>query len=86
MVGKMEVHNKYDISFTTYKITIKGRLNAHWGKWFSDYVEDIVVPESESNQTVLTVCIPDQAALRGILSRIWDLNLILISVVKVCDS
>jgi len=37
----------------------------------------------ESDITILTGAVADQAALRGILSRIWDLNLTLISVNRV---
>ena len=76
-----KTQNNNDISFLTYRITVQGRLDAHWGAWFSDYVEDITIPESGICRTILTVKVPDQAALRGILSRIWDLNLILISVI-----
>ena len=80
-----KTQNNNDISFLTYRITVQGRLDAHWGAWFSDYVDDIMVPELGPARTVLTVRVPDQAALRGILNRIWDLNLILISVIpEIC--
>ena len=78
----MKTENKDDFTLVTYRITIKGRLDAHWAEWFSDYVDDIMVPELGPARTVLTVRVPDQAALRGILNRIWDLNLILLSVIE----
>jgi hypothetical protein len=68
---------------TYYKITIDDRLDAHWGEWFSDYIQCIRYPEADVNLTELTLQIPDQAALRGILNWMWDLNLILISVVRI---
>jgi hypothetical protein len=38
---------------------------------------------SESDITTLTGPVADQAALRGLLSKIWDLNLVLISATRI---
>lgn len=59
----------------TYEIRIGGKLRETWSNWF----ENMKITY-EKGATVLTGKVVDEAALRGILSRIWDLNLILISV------
>ena len=65
-----------------YRIRVQGNLDDRWSDWFSGLVVT-VEDESESPPiTTLTGSI-DQAALRGILNKIWDLNLTLISVVPI---
>ena len=65
-----------------YQIKVQGQLDERWSDWFNGLT---VVMENESeNPPVTTLIGPiDQAALRGILNRIWDLNLRLISVVPI---
>ena len=62
----------------TYQIKMEGKLDENWSDWFSGMTITL-----ESNITVLTGVVADQAALRGILSKIWDLNLTLISVDRI---
>ena len=76
------ITNKLDES-TYYRITIDDRLDAHWVEWFYNYIECIRQSESDANRTELTIQVPDQAALRGVLNWIWDLNLVLISVIRI---
>ena len=59
-----------------YKIRVRGRLDSRWAIWL--YGSEVQI--NPANITTITVQIPDQSALRGILNRIWDLNLTLISV------
>jgi hypothetical protein len=66
-------------SAPVYEIRVRGRLDDRWAEWFSGVVissED----GPDGGTTTLTGTIVDQAALRGILERIWDLNLTLISL------
>ena len=79
----MIIENSNESSY--YRITIDGKLDAHWGEWFNDYMDSINISESELNWTELTVRVPDQAALRAVLNRIWDLNLVLTSVVRISE-
>ncbi|MBI9043126.1 MAG: hypothetical protein JEZ06_01500 [Anaerolineaceae bacterium] len=60
----------------SYLIKIKGHLDQDWSIWFSD----MSISYDEFDNTVLKGIIPDQPALHGILDRIRDMNLILISV------
>ena len=59
----------------TYEIHILGRLSQDWSDWLDGM--DI---SFERGVTTLTGPVTDQAALRGILTRSWDVNLALVSV------
>lgn len=59
-----------------YEIKIKGHLDPHWSDWFAG----LELKHLEGNETLLSGLLPDQAALHGMLERIRDLNLTLISV------
>lgn len=62
-----------------YEIRVQARLDDRWAEWFSRVA---ITYEDGPNggTTILTGTIVDQAALRGLLERIWDLNLTLISL------
>lgn len=60
-----------------YQIQVRGILDETWSDWFGGMMITV-----ERDVTTMTGAIPDQAALRGILDRIWDLNLALISVIQ----
>ncbi len=59
-----------------YEIKIKGHLDQRWSDWFSG----VKMEHLEGEVTLLAGMLPDQAALHGLLERIRDLNLTLISV------
>lgn len=61
-----------------YQIKIKGKLDSHWSDWFAG-----MTIESEGDMTILIAKQIDQAALHGLLVRICDLGLPLISVKRV---
>jgi hypothetical protein len=64
---------------TVYRIKVQGRLDTErWSDWFTGLT--ITVENEYPPVTALTGPV-DQAALRGILNRLWDLNLALISVI-----
>ena len=58
-----------------YKITVKGRLESHWCNCF-----DGMMIESEGGLTNIKGKVSDQSALHGMLVRIRDLGLPLITV------
>jgi hypothetical protein len=59
-----------------YEIEVQGGLDCHWSEWF----DGLTVARDENDNTILRGSIPDQAALRGVLLRIFDLGLVLLSV------
>ena len=66
----------------TYQIRVQGWIGKRWASRFDDMA---IVRESAPDGapvTTLTGTVPDQAALRGMLNQLWDLNLTLISVRK----
>lgn len=65
---------------TTYTIIIQGHLKGKWADWLNGMVVHIEKREDPVIQTTITVHVPDQAALRGILNKLWDLNLTLKAV------
>jgi hypothetical protein len=72
-----ELTNPADLDQPTmYQIRIKGHLAQEWSDWFAGLV---VTPEDGGN-TLLTGCVIDQAALHGLLKRVRDLGMPLISV------
>jgi hypothetical protein len=58
-----------------YAIRVKGLLDPHW-----EWLEGLTVTHIEPGDTLLTGLIIDQAALHGLIARIRDLNLTLLSV------
>jgi hypothetical protein len=61
-----------------YEIRIKGHLDPCWSDWFAG----LELTHLEGDETLLAGVLPDQAALHGLLERIRDLNLKLISVIS----
>jgi hypothetical protein len=60
-----------------YQIRVEGRLNSHWSHWFEGMTID-----TDGETTVISGSVADQSQLHGLLHRIRDLNLTLISVNK----
>ena len=61
-----------------YQIKLKGQLDPEWSDWF-----DQMAISSEGGETTLSGPLADQAALHGLLTRIRDLNLTLLSVERI---
>jgi hypothetical protein len=61
---------------TWYEIRLQGRLEATWSAWF----DGMSLTPGADGTTVLRGPVADQAALHGLLSRLRDLGLPLISV------
>jgi hypothetical protein len=68
----------------TYQIEIAGKLNRHWSEWLDDLSITIHSAGDGSYTTHFSGPVADQAALRGILCKVWDLNLVVLSVSR-CD-
>jgi hypothetical protein len=60
-----------------YEIRVRGQLDRHWSEWFAG-----LTVAHLNGETILSGALADQAALHGVLARIRDLNLTLISVIE----
>lgn len=58
------------------EIRIKGLIGEDWSTWF----EELDISHAGVRETILTGPIPDQAALYGLIAKIRDLGLSLLSV------
>jgi hypothetical protein len=63
----------------TYRITIKGHLDCEWSDWF----DGLTITMAGDGETILTGPIVDQTALHGVLIKIRDLGLPLLSLTRV---
>lgn len=59
-----------------YEIHVQGQIGRAWSRWF----DNLLVQELDDGSTRLRGVLPDQAALHGLLNKIWDLGMILLSV------
>src|SRR5512136_96562 len=64
----------------TYAIKVQGRLDAGWSAWFDDLTVSVASGGGAPAITTLTGPVVDQVALHGLLARIRDLGLPLLSV------
>jgi hypothetical protein len=62
-----------------YQIRIKGHLDPKWRVWF----EDLTITQEEDGVTLLSGSVIDQAALHGLLKKVRDLGMPLLSVNRV---
>jgi hypothetical protein len=67
-----EKHNKHQC----YEIRLKGHLDARWAERF----EGLTITLEEDGNTLLTGPVIDQAALHGLLKKVRDLGMPLVSV------
>jgi hypothetical protein len=63
-----------------YEIRVQGHLDSRWAAW----VEGLRFTRERDGTTTLTGPLVDQAALHGLLARIRDLGLPLVSMRRVC--
>jgi len=61
-----------------YHIRVQGKLDVEWSGCFNGM--DIEIADCDPTQTIISGPVRDQAALRGLMNKLWDLNLELISV------
>lgn len=74
------LHRKADPSQPTiYQIRVKGHLGSQWADWFGG----LTVHLEDNGETLLTGPVADQGALHGLLRKVRDLGMPLVSVVTV---
>jgi hypothetical protein len=64
---------------TIYEIRVAGHLSPQWADWF----EGLTITLEEDGNTLLTGPLADQAALHGLLKKVRDLGMPLVSVIQV---
>jgi hypothetical protein len=62
-----------------YEIRVEGHLGARWAAWF----DELTITTAADGTTVLRGSVPDQAALHGLLQKVRDLGIPLISLTRV---
>lgn len=62
-----------------YEIRLKGHLDARWATWF----DGLSVTHASDGTTILSGPVVDQAALHGLLRKVRDLGMPLLSVMRV---
>ena len=62
-----------------YEIRIKGHLDNRWANWF----EGLTITRADNGETLLRGSVVDQAALHGVLRKVRDLGLPLLSVMRI---
>jgi hypothetical protein len=65
-----------------YRIEVKGSLDERWSDWFDGFA----ITHSGENATVLLGTVRDQGMLHGLLAKIRDLGLPLVSVLEIKQS
>lgn len=64
-----------------YAIHVKEHIPARWSTWF----EGLTIANLEADGAILSGPVADQSALHGLLAKVRDLNLTLISVARIED-
>ncbi len=64
---------------TIYEIRIKGHLDRQWTDWFGG----LSITREDNGETLLTGLVIDQAALHGLLKKVRDVGIPLLSVTRV---
>jgi hypothetical protein len=59
-----------------YEIRVKGHLDPSWSDWF----DEMMIIHEDTGETLLAGMLADQAALHGLLTRVRDLGIPLVSV------
>ena len=65
-----------------YEIRVEGHLGDRWSDWF----DGLTICNDPNGETRLTGLISDQTALYGVLAKIHNLNLVLVSLVRLSYS
>lgn len=68
-----------------YRITVSGTVGNHWSSWLEGFRITHGTGSQGQMVTMVSGWIRDQSELRGLINRIWDLNLSVLSVVRLTE-
>jgi hypothetical protein len=74
----MNAHRSPDDVPARYQIRVRGTLDPRWSDWFAE----LTITHDADDSTLLAGPLADQAALYGVISRMRDLGLTLLAVVR----
>ena len=72
-------HSNKSPQSSHYEIRVRGQLDSNWSDWFNG----LEVMPQENGETLITGDIQDQDALQGILTKVFNLRLMLLSVKRI---
>jgi hypothetical protein len=78
----MSTHANFDTAAgqpMIYQVRIQGHLGGQWTDWFGG----LTITQEDNGETLFTGPVVDQAALHGLLRKVRDLGLPLVSVIRV---
>lgn len=75
-MAKQEIRSSGDEKPRQYRIIVRGHLRPNWSEWF----EHLTITHQPDGTTSLTGPVVDQAALYGLINKMRDMGLILLSV------
>jgi hypothetical protein len=73
------MEKKTSMSQEFYQITVKGHLNPNWTNWF----DGLTITPLPNGTTIISGPVVDQAALHGVLRKVRDLAMPLLSVTRI---
>lgn len=79
-MGTIESNSATD-GMDVYRIRVKGQLDPSWSDWLGGFT---ILPQGDDS-TLLVGPIVDQAALQGILNKLYGMNLNLLSLERAND-
>ncbi len=68
-----------EVEPASYRLRVNGHLDDHWSAWF----DGLILSRQNDGTTSLSGCIHDQSALHGLLTKVRDLGLVLVSVERI---
>jgi hypothetical protein len=77
--ARHEMFDKQNSNAKVYEIRLKGHLGSQWTEWF----EGLIITLEDNGDTLLIGPVVDQAALHGLLKKVRDLGLPLVSISSV---
>jgi hypothetical protein len=78
-MGDKQTFDEKQYPHLSYEIRLNGHLDDRWSEWF----EGLTITLEDNGDTLLTGPVIDQAALHGLLKKVRDLGLLLVSVNRV---